>query len=90
MLIGCHSSCMRTTYIIMAYLNDQMFLPCYVIIYHSGIRKQKWIFINRFLSIILIHAEDSAEQEPAWLKAGQKPGIQIWRIVVRNIFAIHQ
>ena len=55
-----------------------------------GNSKNKWIFINIVLSIIVIPAEDSAEQEPAWLKAGKKPGIQIWRIVVRNIFDIQQ
>lgn len=30
-------------------------------------------------------AEESAESEPAWKGIGQKPGLQIWRIVVSII-----
>lgn len=29
--------------------------------------------------------EESAESEPAWKGIGQKPGLQIWRIVVSII-----
>lgn len=29
--------------------------------------------------------EESAESEPAWKGIGQKPGLQIWRIVVSLI-----
>lgn len=32
--------------------------------------------------IPLTISEESAASEPAWQKAGQKEGIQIWRIVV--------
>ena len=30
-------------------------------------------------------SESSAETEPAWKKAGESPGLQIWRIVVNII-----
>lgn len=28
--------------------------------------------------------EESAESEPAWRGAGEKPGLKVWRIVVRH------
>lgn len=34
--------------------------------------------------LVFISTEESAQQEKAWKKAGQKCGLQIWRIVVRG------
>ena len=42
---------------------------------------RKFSNLQYFYSI----SESSAETEPAWKKAGDSPGLQIWRIVV-NMF----
>jgi hypothetical protein len=40
-------------------------------------------FIKRkfYLFFFSQSSEESAKSEPAWSKAGKKPGLQIWRII---------